>query len=578
MTVMILLIEVIIYRVAIERQLEDSGQMYSELVKTLGKSFDDMHLSFKRGLDFISMNEELQKALKQAESDYGTQGSQEELNGRLKVLLTERALMVNEIRAVYLYDARGQFRTMWKKKRDMGKDYLPFLEIREEWFHPLGSVQGQVIDEKLVFSRKIRSMENLSTLGYLLVVYDEELLYQRIRSVLPNEACFLIVFDEAGAVIAHNYPEKPLLQKTLSELENLSVSGYQTKTFSDHSKWMISCYGSETTGWQIFSLADVDYSLRGSLLLRDMVWILGLVSILAGVAIQYMIARRIVKPIKYMVEVMESAQKGDYSRRMEIRTHDELEILGNAFNHMLKQTDVLVNQVLRGEIKFKETQMALLQAQINPHMLYNMLECINWLAEFNRKEEIRQVTVAFSNLMKSLVSDSRTVTIEKEIWYVENFLSIYRIILQGKLQYEIQVDPDLKDTMIPRLLIQPLVENSVIHGIKKSIFGGSIHVRAGKCEEGFLISVIDDGIGMGQEQVEEICSYAKGCRHMDSKNETGEKRERVGLGVKNVIERLVFTYGERAEFHITSEKDWGTTVDILIRENEEEDMECLIQF
>ena len=551
-TAMILLIEVSIYMVAVRQQLKDSGQLYSDLVDTMGKSFDDMHLSFKRGINFITMNEDLQQVLA---APYDTQDEYEELNGRLKVLLTDRALLVNEIKGVYLFDADGKFRMLWKKKNIMGEVYLPFSEIEEEWFLPSGKVSSQMIGDSLVFTRAIRRMKNLQTIGYLMVVYDDELLNQRVEGVLPNDASSILVFDADGCIITHNYHDEEVPEHVLEELDFAAMSEYEVVKLNGGGQVMVSQYLSDSTGWRIVSLVDVSYIIRSSVLLRNLVLILGIAAVLGGTAIQWEMARRIVKPLNHMVEVVGYAKDGDYTKRMEINTRDELMILGDAFNHMRAKTDVLVNQVLKDEIKFKEEQLALMQAQINPHLLYNTLECINWLAEFDRKEEIRQVTIAFSNLMKSLTSERKMVTVEEEISYVRDFLSIYQIMLEGHMEYQIEVASELLKVEIPRLLIQPLVENSVVHGIKQSLDGGQIHVSVMPSERGFLISVLDDGAGMSAGQVERILAFA-----------AGEKRfgEEIGLGLRNVIERLALVYGDQARFHVTSDEGWGTTMDIFI--------------
>lgn len=551
-TAMILLIEVSIYMVAVRRQMRDSGQFYSDLVDAMGKSFDDMHLSFKRGIDFITMNEELQKVLS---APYDSQDEFEELNGRLKVLLTNRALLVNEIKGLYLFDADEQFRILWKKKNIMGEIYLPFPKIDNEWFLPSGKVSSRMINGNLVFTRAIRSMKNLDTIGYLMVVYDDELLNQRVEGVLPNDASSIMVFDEYGSIITHNYHDTGVPEHVLEELNVDDISEYEVVQLNGSGRVMVSQYISGSTGWGIVSLVDVDYIIRSSVFLRNLVLILGMAAVLGGTAIQWGMAKRIVRPLNHMVRVVGYAKDGDYTKRMEINTRDELMILGDAFNHMLEKTDVLVNQVLKDEIKFKEEQLALMQAQIHPHMLYNTLECINWLAEFNRKDEIRQVTIAFSNLMKSLTSDRKMVTVEEEISYVRDFLSIYQIMLEEKMEYQIEAAPELLKVEIPRLLIQPLVENSVVHGIKQSLNGGHIHMSVMPSRQGFLISVLDDGAGMTAGQVERIRAFAAGEK---------EYGDEIGLGLRNVMERLSLVYGDRARLHVTSEEGWGTTMDIFI--------------
>lgn len=564
-TAMILLIEVSIYMVAIRRQIRDSGQMYSDLVKTMGKSFDDMNLSFKRGIDFITMNDELQQTLIAAYENPDEQG---ELNVRLKVLLTDRALLVNEIEGLYLFDAAGEFRTFWKKKNESGEAFIPFDAMKPEWFLTSGKVSGRVLNGKLVYTRTIRSMRNLDPVGYLVAVYDGELLDQRVRDVLPNEASSIIVLDKSGAVITHNYPVNEVPEQVMAQLDAVPRSDYRIIRLDGSGRVMVSQYTGSSTGWRIVSLVDVAFIIRSAVVLRNLVLVLGTAGVLGGIFIQWRMTRRIVGPLNHMVDIVGYAQAGDYSRRMEIKTRDELMILAGAFNHMLEKTDVLVNQVLRDEIKYKDGQLALMQAQINPHMLYNTLECINWLSEFERKEELRQVTIGFSNLMKSLAAGKKMVTVAEELSYVRDFLTIYQIMLDGKMEYQIETAPELTEIEIPRLIIQPLVENSVVHGIKQSLEKGHIHVSVMPSEGGFLISVLDNGAGMSDEQMEKIRTFA-GRRGTDS--------QAIGIGLRNVIERLALVYGEQAKFNVTSEEGWGTTMDIFIP-YEEEESDAILSF
>ena len=226
-------------------------------------------------------------------------------------------------------------------------------------------------------------------------------------------------------------------------------------------------------------------------------------------------------------------------------------------NHMNDQINILINQVLKGEIQYKDMQLQALQAQINPHFLYNTLECINSLAQLGRKEEVRTVTVAFSDITKSLLAEAKEVTIENELKYVEDFLKIYQIMLGNKLKYTIEIQAGLEKIMIPRMTVQPFVENAVLHGIKPCGREGTISVSVVLADAGILISVNDDGKGIEQERLESIEQYIDGLGLSGSS-------ERIGVGMKNVIRRIRLYYGEDAGIHVSSFPDMGTTIDLML--------------
>ena len=280
---------------------------------------------------------------------------------------------------------------------------------------------------------------------------------------------------------------------------------------------------------------------------------------------QWILARRITQPLDDIVKSIVDANIGDYSNKVSVNTGDEMEVLASTYNNLIKQTDTLVNQVLKGEIEYRNAQIQALQSQINPHLLFNTLECINWLAEYGRKDDIRQVTTSFSKIMKAMMSGPQMVTLGQELELVRDFLVIYKIFLMDKLEYVIDVPTDLLELPVPRLMIQPLVENAVVHGIKESINGGNINIIAASTVEGITISIIDDGAGMKEDCVKAVNDYFAGTASQ-------EQKDMIGVGFKNVIDRIHLIYGSKAKLYLSSSPDWGTIIQLDITE-EDEDVE-----
>lgn len=550
---LVLLIELCVYFSATRLQIRDSIMLNTELVDTMGKSFDEMHVSFKHAINFVTMNTDFQNVLAGKDDIVWKYG---EDNAKLKELLADRALLCDEMDDLYLFDKDEKLRTVLRKKYRQGEPYLLFPEIDVSWFPDSGKVTTKIINGKLVFMRAINSMENLGRIGYLMTVYDNTELLKRVSTVISNKHRFVIVFDQNDEVVVHNYDDDIQLQTMLQNVDFSELNNSQIITIPRIGKTLIAQYVSPYNNWRTVSAVAINQVTRSSDVILKIVLVLGILCIVAGIVVQWLLAQRIVGPLNAMVKTVQQADEGNYRNRMEIGTGDELDILAHSFNEMLSKTDTLVNQVLRNEIKYRDMQLMALQSQINPHLLYNTLECINWLAEFGRKEDIRCVTIALSNLMKSLAAGPKMVELKEELLYTEDFLLIYKVLLGDKLQYTIDTVDFNENISIPRLTIQPLVENAVLHGIKKSMTGGNINVNISSTEDGVLISVVDDGVGMAQEYVDAINAYATG--------ESSNNMQQMGVGIRNVIDRLKLIYHDDATLIVNSSPDWGTVIDMHI--------------
>ena len=552
---LVVLIELIVYSVATQLQVEDAQQLNRQLVASMGKSFDDMDHSFRSGINFITINSEFQAQLQEIPRDADHLGA---LNVLLKKHLSDRALLLDEVDAVYLFDKEQSLRVFWNKKNWQYPSHVLFPSMEQSWFSPIGRVRGRMLGEHLVYTRQINDMRNLNPIGFVLTVYDRRELEDRVHTISPDAVRQLIVLDQQGNVVTHNCESQAQLEIILWEMQKNPIGEEEApRPIQGMGRVLLAQYKSAHTGWQVVSLVPLNHVLRAADMTLKLVLGLGALFITIGIVVQALVSSRIVKPLQEIVKTMRQVDEGDYSRRLTIRGEDELSALGASINQMLDTTDNLINQNLRDEIMYRDAQIAALQAQINPHMLYNTLEGINWLAEFGDKDKIRTVTIAFSHLMKALASGPKMVALEEELSYTNDFLCIYQTMLCDKMVYSIDTGDVPMDFTIPRLTIQPLVENAVVHGIKQSVHGGHIHVNLSQARDGLLISISDDGAGMSRQMEQQINRYARG--------ECGKEESILfGMGMRNVIDRIHLLYPGGNTVFTVSSSQWGTTVDIVL--------------
>ena len=220
---------------------------------------------------------------------------------------------------------------------------------------------------------------------------------------------------------------------------------------------------------------------------------------------------------------------------------------------MARRIDELVNQNLKANLAYKEMQITQLQHQIKPHFLYNTLECINALSQMGRTEEVRIITGAFAKLMKNRMSDAHFTTVKEEMACVDSFLQIYQTMQAGQLYYTITVDPQCESLRIPSMIVQPLVENAVLHGIVPSARQGTCTVES-YCEDDQLcIQVSDDGVGLSRESLDAVNRYIAG-------KENEEDTKILGIGIRNVVDRIRFVYGGNGSIAVLSDAEWGTSI------------------
>lgn len=282
-----------------------------------------------------------------------------------------------------------------------------------------------------------------------------------------------------------------------------------------------------------------------------------LLAVILGLVIFF--SRRIIKsvtvPINALCDAARQMEKGDFSTEQPIPSDDEIQILVHRFDRMRNKIAVLVEDIKIEQMKLRDTELKLLQEQINPHFLYNTLDTIVWLAEDGQDKEVIAMTTSLSEFFRTVLSGGRDyITIREEEAHIHSYLSIQQFRYQDILEYEISIDPGLYEYSILKLTLQPLVENALYHGIKNKRGMGKIKINGYADGTDIVLEVCDNGIGMTPEELVALKGKLK------EKSSTG----RQGFGVINVEERIRMNYGYRYGLEFESQKGIGTKVTVRI--------------
>ena len=419
---------------------------------------------------------------------------------------------------------------------------VPLAKMQEEWWS--SELQDDVRIQWLVnLERKevaaVRMIYDEQTLdAAICIVLDYDKIFQPLMNIL-NEENGGMVTDEDGTILYNKSSlENIELERTDDRdtaLEKISQECAYTMAESEENNWNFYLYKSQRA---------ISGSVR-RLLLEEipLMALCCLITLALGLAFSRIFTRKIEELTRNMDQVNHGSREVTVSSDSE----DEVGILINSFRRMMDEINRLIDEVYVNKIALKEYELKALQAQINPHFLYNTLSLINWKALAAGEEDISRMTLAMSTFYRTALNRGRNVLqVEVELSNTRAYLEIQSMLHDGDFDYEIEVQPEILQCESLNLILQPLVENAIHHGIEEKTDGrGKISVRGWKEDNCVWFMVEDNGVGMEQKVADKILT-------MESK----------GYGVRNVDERIRLCYGEKYAMKVESVVGKGTKMTI----------------
>lgn len=276
---------------------------------------------------------------------------------------------------------------------------------------------------------------------------------------------------------------------------------------------------------------------------------------IGGLLFSFIISNSISKPVALLSKITDQVAKGDLTVRSNITTGAEVKTLSDSLNIMIKKLSDLINTVKVEQSNLREAELKLLQEQINPHFLYNTLDTIIWLAESKKSEEVVEMVGSLSNYFRTSLSKGKAqVTLAEEELHVRSYLEIQKIRYKDIMEYSIDLPEELLQLSIPKITLQPIIENALYHGIKNKRGKGMIIIRGKRENNQVILLVSDNGIGMMDDRL---------CEVRNSLGQTAHNKKEF-FGLYNVNERIRLSYGAEYGIHIDSTYQIGTEVKIYI--------------
>ena len=408
--------------------------------------------------------------------------------------------------------------------------------------------------------RRIRLIDqSYSHGGYLLVRLEKE--YFELTDTTDQAGGteeMMGLFDESGRVISADFDMDTVTGSVLRSGDD--------PVLVDKDKYIAVQKQSEATGWTLAILTPVDYTTEGISVLRTAVIVSAAVGGLLFLVFSFILSTMITRPILNMIKAMRGAKFGTLRPNNITSSTMEINELNYTYNQMVETLNELIEVVYQKEIIQSRTELKALQAQINPHFLFNTLEAFYWALDEKGEDELAEIVVDMSGLFRYVIArpnESEWVTLGDELNHAERYLKIMKMRMLDRLTWRIEADDFRRRVPIPKLLIQPLIENAILHGVEQRSGSGTVILQAGPSpdREGHTrITVKDDGPGMEEAEVQMLYEAIDKGQSSSSKG--------TGVGISNVSRRLKLYYESGTDgLHICSQAGEGTSISFDIPDN-----------
>ncbi|MGR6542122.1 cache domain-containing sensor histidine kinase [Paenibacillus tundrae] len=550
----------ITYRIHIDLFNEEVSRQYSLTAEQILARLDSRVNDMYKVTDYITLNPSVKNAIKAQEAGISSY-DQMKLEDELDDQLYQVRLDAPEIMGLRIYDLKENvfnFGAFAGSFQQMNPSYLA------EMVHRLEGTGGEYVwnrlesnafiqEEKtnwILAGRLMRSVD-LETYGVMLILFNTSLFESYLKDLRLNDEVAVYLFDANSELLYafHNQDADPPPLKELSigatEIrDEQGTTHLYTKQTSDKANFTLVSK---------VSLAQIQN--KGKIIVKVAVFS-AVASIVCSWLIITIISGRLLRPLASIVNAMKRVRDGQFNTRVQIETRDELGFIGERFNAMASRIDTLIHEVYERELSEKEAELKAIQAQLNPHFLYNTLSMFFWKFYMLGDEKSARLVTALSEMLQyTLEPVQRLTTLQDEMNQIEHYLQIQQARYQEALSIEISVPPELLRCQVIRLLLQPIVENVFVHAFADKRDNRHLHIRCShqrgqeELPDMLIIEVLDNGCGMHTSVMESI---------MEPMATADEERQHIGM--QSVLRRIELIHGEPYGVQIESKVNEGTLV------------------
>ncbi|WP_373218216.1 sensor histidine kinase [Ruminococcus sp. 5_1_39BFAA] len=547
-----------LYTVASRMVMEQTEQQFEGVVDELAKNLDHYFELVEHSFNYIANNNIVQEELK-SDSPYRSDGEEGytyySTTGQIRRLLLRgyTSVYMNDIQ---LYGYNGANHLLYNGQNMAVSQEEAVLEKAEE---AKGScVYCNVAEEEglIYVAKQIKDSLTMEPLGLLRASIKVSYLEKLTETVQESFNAEVFLLDENnGTVLKSMGYDVEELTDQFSGVKGSFLEKTESQTYDCVYR------KSSRTGFTLAGMAPMSFLRKAARELQKTAILLVLFSVVLCAVLTSYLARGIAGPIERTSSAMNQFAGGDFTVRLPEGRTDEIGNMNSVFNRTIEDVEALLKKVVEMETANKDIEFQALQAQINPHFLYNVLDTINWMARKKGEENICHMVTAISNLMRGTISNKKSmVSIREEIKYVQDYIYIQETRYGDKFTSYLEVDEELDDILIPKMTIQTLAENAVVHGVENATWDCFLSVIGERVGDMAVIRVRDNGVGIPAAKLERLTNPETDW----GEQKPGDGKAHTRLGIYAVRKRLDYVYDGTAEMNIFSEEGKGTEVILKI--------------
>ena len=520
--------------------LESRNQKtYDRVLESAENVMTDRFAIYEGTARGILENQNVQSILQMEDDSSGEYMNQARLNA-LDPVGRECIYSMEDVIALYLFDNSGKFyyEDPGRSSRE-AEELIDYEAIQESrWYEQALEAKGQEVflgydvisgqPNRMSCVKVINRLNTTEKIGLMVISISRDAM-ENVIGQFPIQRDIYVLLNEGLVVYQNGYEEETYREELSTILEN------------EDNEYLITEHVCEDPAWSLLHVVRRSDVFADASSVRNIILVIGLLAVAVMILLCVLQARQITRPLEQLKKDIQRVGEGKRSFRHTFGD-DEVGVIGREFQNMVTEQLQLKEQVEKEELLRKESQLQLLQSQINPHFLYNTLDTLYWMALGEDAEQSAELTQALSEIFKiSLSEGQELIAVKDEIKFIEDYLYIQNVRFGDKFLVRIKVDEEIREKKILKQIIQPFVENAIYHGLEPKFGKGTLTVT-GRKEEGFLVfTVSDDGVGI-EDGVDVMKGYA----------------------VSNVYQRLKLHYGEKAELIFAGRRGQGTTVTIRL--------------
>lgn len=538
---------------------EKTNDYTLDLLSEVSKNIELHLLEIDRLYHTVFTSTDVRDAMREANKGFKTQVDYVAYAKRVSHFLDGTIIDRDDVQSIQLYSLSNY--------RFQSSD-LPMTELNEEEWSSLQANEGNLIwmdpvplVPAVTAGSSIYDTDTLKKTGYFVLHMREKALYSSYSQIHLSKQGELYIINQNGMIVSHG--NKELINTRPAEAyidEVLNGEGQYQGSFVesvDKRKVVVSYRTIGDTGWRIVSVIPATEYENLSIILKNWMFVIFAIFIVVAVILSFIVSNSISKPIRKLSAVMKNVEGDNLNARFVYNSRDEIGLLSRNFNRMVDRIDHLVKKVYQEELLSQQSQLKYLMFQINPHFLFNTLETINWLARMQGAEEVGKLSKALGDLMREGIKGKDFIPLVNEMENIDKYVYIQQHRFGDKFEVITGIDPEALSLSVPRFILQPLVENAIVHGLELAMEKGFIEIR-GRFEEGRLIlTVNDNGCGIEPVRLKEIHQVLR----------SSQMEIHTGIGLMNVHQRIQLYYGKDYGLWVESTYGEGTLITITLPAN-----------